>query len=280
MVIYSPLRYPGGKRKLVPYVKKLIKENSLYDCVYVEPYAGGASVALSLLIDGYVSKIVINDIDRSIFAFWYSIFNETEEFCRLIGKTQVNLTTWRKQREKQKFKDKLSLLELGFSTFFLNRTNYSGVIKGGVIGGMKQKGKWKINARYNKAELIARIKEIAQYRNSVELYNVDASKIIDTIKKRFNNRILIYFDPPYYNKGKNLYLNYYTDRDHQALFNQIEKLQNLNWLLTYDNVPEIKKLYSNYKQITYTLRYTANKSTIGQEVLILSRSVHSLKFGS
>lgn len=65
----SPLRYPGGKGKVADYFKQIFRDNSLYDGVYVEPYAGGASVALSLLFNEYVSKIIINDIDRSIFAF-------------------------------------------------------------------------------------------------------------------------------------------------------------------------------------------------------------------
>lgn len=275
MVIYSPLRYPGGKSNLTPYIKQIIKDNLLCDCTYVEPYAGGASVALALLLDGYVSKIIINDIDKSIFAFWYSILNDTNNFCRLIEETPVDIKVWKNQRAKQKIKNKCDLLELGFSTFFLNRANRSGIIQGGVIGGLKQNGKWKIDARFNKTELINRIKRISCYKDSIKLYNMDASKLIKLLRTRLANKnVLIYFDPPYYNKGKNLYLNYYSDADHKELSNQIKKLTSQKWILTYDNVQQIKKLYSEYRQRKYKLTYSASKPIIGQELMIFSDNLY------
>ena len=90
MNFYSPLRYPGGKGKLTDFFHAIIEENNLSDGYYVEPYAGGASVALSLLFNEYVSKIIINDFDRSIYAFWFSVLNETRKLCELILKTKVN----------------------------------------------------------------------------------------------------------------------------------------------------------------------------------------------
>ena len=141
MKFYSPLRYPGGKKKLVNYFKEIVVKNDLCGGVYVEPFAGGASIALSLLIDGYVSKIIINDFDRSIYAFWHSILNRTEEFCKLIEETPITIEVWKKQKEIQKEKNRYDLLSLGFSTFFLNRTNRSGILKAGVIGGLNQNGK-------------------------------------------------------------------------------------------------------------------------------------------
>src|SRR4030067_1583777 len=157
MGVYSPLRYPGGKGKVADYFKQIYKENLLYDGVYVDPYAGGASVALSLLFNEYASKIIINDIDRSIFAFWYSVLNKTDRFCRLIKDIPLTIDTWEAQKKIQEEKNRHGLLKVGFSTFFLNRTNRSGILGAGVIVGRQQTGKWKIDARYNKAELINRI---------------------------------------------------------------------------------------------------------------------------
>ena len=149
MSILSPLRYPGGKSKISNFFKQFVKDNGLLDGVYVEPYAGGASVALSLLFDEYVSKIIINDKDRSIYAFWHSVLYDTENLCRLIAETPVTMENWKKLRELQKVdkKDQASLLDLGFSTFFMNRTNRSGIIKAGVIGGYAQTGNYKMDAR-------------------------------------------------------------------------------------------------------------------------------------
>jgi len=277
MVIYSPLRYPGGKNKIAPYIKQLIKRNCLLDCVYVEPYAGGASVGLSLLLDEYASKIIINDIDLSLYAFWYSILNQTEQFCKLIEETPVTIETWRYQKEKQLNKKNYTLLELGFSTFFLNRVNYSGIIKGGVIGGLKQEGKWKINARYNKKDLIKRIKKISLYKNRIEVYNLDAINLIDLIRIKYKKNVLIYFDPPYYINGKNLYLNYYDNKDHKDLLKEIQKLKVQNWILTYDNVKQIKTLYSDYRQRKYSLQYSANRPNRGEELMIFSNDLHRPK---
>ncbi|NYZ76137.1 DNA adenine methylase, partial [Candidatus Micrarchaeota archaeon] len=274
MKLYSPLRYPGGKGKIVPYFKQIIKDNLLLDCVYIEPYAGGASVALSLLLDGYVSKIIINDIDRSIYAFWYSVLNETDKLCSLIEKTPVNINVWKKQKAKQRLKEKCGLIELGFSTFFLNRTNRSGILDAGVIGGLKQSGKWKIDARYNKQELINRIRMISQYKNRIELYNSDAAELIKLVSKSLPKKALFYFDPPYYVNGKNLYLNYYVDEDHKELSQKIRNLKTQNWILTYDNVKSIRRLYASYRQKRYNLRYSAAKAGFGQELMIFSNNMY------
>jgi len=277
MTFYSPLRYPGGKAKLVKYFKNLIEKNNLEGGTYVEIYAGGSSIALSLLIEGYVSKIIINDKDKSIFAFWKSILNYPKEFCNLINKTPVNIKNWKKQKIIQKnkenynLKNKKELLELGFSTFFLNRTNHSGIINAGVIGGLKQKGNWKINARYNKKDLISRIKLISKYKNKIKLYNLDAIDLIKKIKNKLPKKTLIYLDPPYYYKGKELYLNYYDNQDHKEISKIIKKITKIKWVMTYDNVGPINDLYKGFDNYSYLLNYSAANSGKGEEIIIFSR---------
>ncbi len=274
MKFYSPLRYPGGKGKITGYFKEIITRNFLYDCVYVEPYAGGASVALSLLMEEYVSKIIINDIDRSIYAFWYSVLNNTNELCDMIQKTPVTIKNWEKQKEIQKQKNSYNLLELGFSTFFLNRTNRSGIINAGCIGGKNQAGQWKINARYNQKELIDRIRKIASYKNRIEIHQLDAMELIKLQNKQNKEKYLFYLDPPYYCKGKKLYMNFYKDEDHKKIAEEIKRITNSNWVLTYDNVQPIKRLYQDFKQKIFTLNYSASKSSKGEEVMIFSKSLN------
>ncbi len=274
MDYYSPLRYPGGKGKISDFFKEIIKDNLLYDGTYVEPYAGGASVALSLLFNEYVSKIIINDLDYSVYSFWYSVLNYTDELCKLIKDTPVNINMWEEQRHMQNYHNSYDNLTIGFSTFYLNRTNHSGIINAGVIGGRNQKGKWKIDARFNKDELINRIQRIAFYKNYIDLYNLDAIKLLKTIKRKLSRKSLFYFDPPYYVKGKDLYLNYYKEKDHVSIADEIKKLNLHKWIVTYDNVPFIKTLYSEYRQMKYSINYSALKASKGEELVILSNDLY------
>lgn len=267
---YSPLRYPGGKRKLAEFFGLVCEKNNI-NGHYVEPYAGGASVALHLLINGYVKKITINDFDRTIYAFWYSILNDTEKFCNKIRETNINLENWKKFKIIHKNKDEESLFDLGFATFFLNRTNRSGIIDGGMIGGLNQKGNYKIDCRFNKEDLIKRIELIAKYKDNINLYNLDALDLIDIIQKEKGDKnTIFYFDPPYYLKGPSLYMSHYKHNDHKEVSEKIQKIKNTKWIVSYDNTPEIRKLYSKSKNKKYTLFHTAYEIREGKEILFNS----------
>ncbi len=273
MTFYSPLRYPGGKAKLIRFFKKLIEDNNLKDGTYVEIYAGGASIALSLLIEGYVSKVIINDKDKSIYALWHSILYDSEKLCKLIETTPVTLENWRVQKGIQKNKEQQDLLTLGFSTLFLNRANYSGIIKAGAIGGIRQKSKWKIDARYDKKSLISKINLISKYRDKIEIQNLDAIDLIKTIEKNLSKKSLIYLDPPYYCKGKELYMNFYEYKDHEEISKEIRKLVKIPWVITYDDVGPINDLYKGFENYHYFLNHSAANLGRGKEVVFFSREM-------
>lgn len=273
MDFVSPLRYPGGKAKVSPFVQELIIQNNLLDGRYVEPYVGGGSVALSMLFNECVSDIYINDIDRSIYAFWYSVLMESERFCRLVQDTPVNIDVWRKQRNIQAHKDTEDLLTVGFSTFFLNRTNRSGILSAGVIGGNDQTGNYKIDARYNKSDLIRRIFRIAEYSDRIHLFNLDALQLIKDLCQNLPEKTLFYFDPPYYVKGKGLYLNHYENDDHCEIATAIKNLLKFKWIVSYDNVDFITSLYSDLRQKVFELNYSASNSGKGKEVMIFSNNL-------
>lgn len=270
----SPLRYPGGKKKLYPYIEKIVFENNIQGGTYIEPFAGGANLALCLLFKELVNKIVINDFDRSIYAFWYSVLFQTSELCKLIIDTPVNMESWNLQKRIQENKFNVDLLQLGFSTFFLNRTNRSGIIRGGVIGGKKQSGKWKMDVRYNKNDLIKRITKIARYSGRISLFQKDAIDFISEIKHRLDEKTLIYFDPPYYNQGSALYSNFYNREDHVKLSQFIQQLD-CKWVLTYDQTDEVMALYRDVKTRTLTLPYTAQKKTRGNEMIAYSNKLNA-----
>ncbi len=269
---YSPLRYPGGKRRLVDFIKSIIDQNDLKGGTYIEPFSGGAAIALALAIDGYMERVVINDYDRSVYAFWYSILHHTDSFINKIRNTPLSIEEWYTQRTIQQNKHNADLFELGFSTFFLNRTNRSGVLKAGVIGGLNQTGSYKIDARYNKEQLIERIQLIAQYKDKFILHNDDAINLL----RRYRNiarKNLIYLDPPYYVKGRELYVNFFKDVDHIALSQAVQQRDNLNWVITYDNHSFIHNLYANAKSLSYALSYSAGANKQGTELLFCKQDI-------
>jgi len=272
-MFYSPLRYPGGKNKLSAFIAKICIDNQI-NGHYVEPYAGGASVALFLLFEGFVKRITINDKDRSIYAFWHSVLKSTNKLCELIENTEINIEEWKKQKEIQKNKKKVSLLELGFSTFFLNRTNRSGIINAGVMGGINQQGNYLLNCRFNKPELITRIRKIASKKKNIQLYRKDAIKLIDKIQDEAKDEnIIFYFDPPYYLKANTLYMNHYNTNNHKAFSDKIKSIKNIKWIVSYDNVQEIKALYSECSKKEYSFKHTAYKARIGKEILFFSPTI-------
>jgi len=269
---YSPLRYPGGKTFLFPLFDSVIRENGLEKVTYVEPFAGGAGAALVLLISGKVNQIVINDLDRAIYAFWKSAIFSSSKFIKKIHSTPVTIKEWKKQKAIYN-NPKSRQFELGFATFFLNRTNTSGILDGGPIGGLEQKGKYKINARFNKEKLAERIHRISLYKNKISVFNKDGLELINNYLNERN--AFIYLDPPYFEKGSSLYLNHYKKEDHEALAKKLNQNPNAFWLLTYDNKKEIKSLYPNRRIINFTLNYNAYESRKGREVMILSDALAS-----
>lgn len=267
---YTPLRYPGGKGKLAPFVKRILEVNSLVDGAYVEPYAGGAAVALELLLQEYVRKIYINDISAGVAAFWRSVLDNTDALCAAITGASITMDEWYRQREIQRQPDQHDDLALGFSTFFLNRTNRSGILNAGVIGGKAQTGKWKIDARFNAADLVSRIHAIARVRERVEFHQKDAIAFIDDVAPKLPSKSLIYLDPPYYVKGSDLYLHYYQHEDHVEIAKRMARLRTKNWIVSYDNAPEIGPMYGRFRNIVYGLSYSAQHRYKGSEIMFFS----------
>jgi len=268
----TPLRYPGGKQKLTPFVEEILIRNKI-DGHYVEPYAGGAGVALSLLISKKVKEIHLNDSDIRIYAFWHTLKHHTAKLCKEIASASMTIDEWKKHREVVRNPSDYDLFEIGFSTFFLNRCNRSGVLKAGVIGGLNQDGNYPMNARFSRNNLIRRIELIEIYKDKIHISNQDAEYYINNYIPNLPKNSLIYFDPPYYNKAKDLYLNSYQPKDHMRLAKSIQRKVKHSWILSYDGVPEIIELYDKRKYFKYKLQYSASKNYKGTEVFIFSDKV-------
>lgn len=267
---FSPLRYPGGKGKLARFVAELIRSNRLDDGLYVEPYAGGAAVALELLLTGVVRRIHINDLSRPIFAFWRSVLEQTDELIRLISDTSVDVPTWDRMKTIFRNPGDADDLTLGFAMFYLNRTNRSGILNGGPIGGRAQMGAWSIDARYNRVDLIAKIERIAIARKRITLTNVDATELIETHAASWNRRTLVYLDPPYFEKGRDLYYNFYNCDDHAGVAVAVRRLRGVPWIVSYDDVAPIHALYADASWLQYQIAYSARKRIRGREAMFFS----------
>jgi DNA adenine methylase len=272
-ISHSPLRYPGGKSSIALMMREIINASSLRHCKYGEPYAGGCGLALRLLFDGVVSEIHINDLDPAIWCFWESVLNRTHDLCKKIEDTPVTVSEWKIQREILSRGDRDSVVDLGFAAFFLNRTNRSGIIKsGGIIGGSDQQGTYLIDCRFNKSELIRRIKRIALHREQIFLSNLDAAEFMVDFDKKHGPHSLLCIDPPYYNKGSSLYSNYYRKGDHILVAHVIKELS-APWLLTYDDATEIRTLYPEFSAYRFSINYSAQVKRTGLELLIHSQSL-------
>jgi DNA adenine methylase len=264
----TPLRYPGGKGRLGAWLANLLRGNKISGGWYVEPYAGGAGAALLLLSRGYVDQIVLNDLDPVVHAFWWSVLNDTDGLLKLIEKTPVTMETWERQRQIHATPEAHSATELGFATFFLNRTNRSGILKGGVIGGKSQAGPWSMSARFNKDDLSTRIRTIASLRRHISLYKADAVDLLRDIQPDLPAKSLIYLDPPYYHKGSQLYRNHYRPDDHAAIATAVGEIRT-PWLVSYDNCPEIQALYQDFDSMEFSLHYSTHKERpLASEIMI------------
>lgn len=274
-MFYSPLRYPGGKSKLTAYVLETLKLNDLEGGTYVEPFAGGCAIAWYLLLEGHVSKVWINDLDPAIHSFWFSVLYRTEELCTLIEETEVTIEEWHKQ--KVVYANDNDVLKLGFATFFLNRTNRSGIIKGGVIGGIKQNGNYLLDCRYPKEALIEKIRAIASRSVDINLTNLDATQFIDEYLPSIEGKCLVNIDPPYYEKGQGLYQNFYKHDDHYRLFESVRRIQH-PWIVTYDDTPEILGIYAEFEPNSFGLTYTAQTKRKGSELIVHSPNLTKVLF--
>lgn len=283
-IIPSPLRYPGGKAELYKYIENVINTNELTGCEFYEPFAGGASVSLALLQKGTIKKATLIEKDPLIFSFWKSVFEYTDILCEKIENTEVNVDTWNTMSSFKNIELPVSTLipDLGFAALFLNRTNFSGILKAGPIGGQNQLGNYKIDCRFNKKRLIEAISFLSLYRDRVDVIWTDGISYIKNNKAKLSSsKCFVYIDPPYYNKGKSLYRHYFGNKEHVELADQI-KTSNFPWLLSYDNCVYINDLYctdsTELKRRTLYFDYSVRTSRKEKEILISNLEIPPIEY--
>ena len=267
----SPLRYPGGKACLTGFLTDVIERNDLRGCFYYEPYAGGAGAALSLLRDGVVSKIFINDADERVNAFWVSALDETARFVDRVLSSPLTIQEWYRQREVCVNPSMHNRFDVGFAAFFMNRCNRSGVLTGaGPIGGLEQKGKWKLGVRFSRQPLAERILSLARVRDRIHITHLDAIDFLKTTLPlgKARRKVFVYLDPPYVHKGQRLYLNSYETKDHAQLARYIKGQRNLQWIMSYDDTFVVRKLYNDQKLTSLPINYSLQTKRSAKELII------------
>ena len=263
---YTPIRYPGGKTKLYPEIRAILEMNDLLGRPYAELFAGGAGLAIKLLLKGDVSSIVINDYDRAVYCMWDAIVNHAEEMCEFIDSAVLDIETWKKVRDMYQNHDGVGDFELGKAAFYLNRTNVSGILSGGVIGGLEQTGNYKMDVRFNRKTLKKKIMDIAARRDDIEVTRLDAEDFIDD--RMGDSELFAYLDPPYVQKGPGLYRSAFDEAKHRSLARKVGDARS-KWVVTYDADDLIDDIYGNYERGDLEISYTANVKTVGKEKIIL-----------
>lgn len=263
----SPLRYPGGKSAMAGLLGDIRWLNGLGHQAMAEPFAGGAGASLTLLYLEEAHRIYINDADRAIYGFWWTVVNRRQPFLDILSKTGVSIAEWRRQRDVYRDGGRVSRLRRGFSAFYLNRCNRSGIImNGGPIGGVTQAGKWKLDARFNKRELRRRCERVAEYRERIWVSCDDGLHFIERLDPEST---FFFVDPPYFEKGPTLYLNALDEDYHAALAARLKAMRDAAWVLTYDDCREVRRMYRGWAAIRpFSLRYAAAERRTGKEVLI------------
>ena len=266
----SPLRYPGGKSQIINRVRRVIEENDYGHRIYVEPFAGGFGVGISLLVNDVVQQAVINDSDTHVFHFWDSVLNHAEDLNRLIYDTPITL----EERERQKavyLDPNAGALLDGFATLFLNRVNYSGVLFAGPIGGNQQESQYHLGCRFNKENIIQRVQRVAELHERIRLYNLDAADLIGDVLHHEIAQSFYNIDPPYVKKGKSLYSEYYTEQGHRDFAAIVhEHLGETPWIATYDNCDLIREIYQGFNIHEFELYHSAHDRERGTELVITS----------
>lgn len=263
----SPLRYPGGKAKLAPFLARVVAGQERRPTQYAEPFAGGAGAALRLLVDGHVERIHLNDLDPGIAAFWRAATHHTDELVDRIRKADVTIDAWHQHAGRYR-QGTGSDVELGFATFFLNRTNRSGILRGRPIGGLDQSGAWGIDARWNSDALVERIQLIGLLRQRIVVTEFDARHFLRTLPSAADT--LVYVDPPYLVQGDRLYLDTFSQEDHRELAATLHAAE-YRWVLTYDHDQRVTRdLYAKGRCAEFDINHTARVHHVGKELMVFS----------
>ena len=239
----SPLRYPGGKSRIIDCLAARFHQDQMD--TFVEVFAGGASVGLSLLEAGLIKKLVINDTDAGVYSFWDSVVNHPEDLLDRLENIVPDKTMYKTCQEILKDPSDWCKEELAWAMLVCNRLSFSGIVRANSMGG-KDGTTEQLLCRWNPKTLEQRIRLIHSMRDRIEVSRIDAVDLIEN-SAYWDDKATLFIDPPYVMKGKDLYLEYYDEEDHANLAWMIRTLYQgmpgADIVITYDDCPFIRNEY-------------------------------------
>ncbi|MEI7867358.1 MAG: DNA adenine methylase [Candidatus Methylumidiphilus sp.] len=267
--IISPLRYPGSKATFLKVVLEFIEVHGLKGREIVEPYAGSGIVSLSLVANNLVSHATLVERDPLLYSFWKAVFEHTDILLSSIEDININMDTWYELRVllKHKIPENELIPDLALACLFFNRTNFSGVLHSGPIGGKDQSSDYKLDCRFNKKDIISRIRQISSLRDGVSVKFGDALEFLQKANIQNHEKRFFYVDPPYFKQGRKLYRYYYKVIDHKRLYD-ILSVATFPWLLSYDKHEFIELLYDGFPQVHQSFRYMSRTPKNENELVV------------
>ena len=237
---------------------------------YMEPFAGGAAVALRLLYEGRVSSVTIGDSDPAVAAFWRCAIHYSDELIERVNECQVNIDVWHTQYQTLTNPNRADDLDLGFATFFLNRTNRSGILRARPIGGLRQDGQWHLDCRFNKDDLVQRLRRIAAHAAQIDIFEGEAIDLLSRVDEAPRRSTFVYVDPPYLTRSSGLYLDEMSFDEHKQIA-QLLRGEFPYWMASYDIDDRVKsELYPESPILTFALRHCASSNHFGTEQIAFS----------
>lgn len=243
----SPLRYPGGKSKLIDYILTQLDPDQLR--MVISPFTGGGSVELALLESGLTKHLVLNDKDPDVYNFWNVSLNQTDELIQLIQTRPLTVslyeTAHQYMTDKKPFNG--SNIEKAFLFLINNRCSFSGIYNAGRMGG-KKGSLGDLSARYNPNTLVKQLTRLNKLNNDpstkIEVRNDSYENIIEEYAWLGNNTFFI--DPPYITEqAKSIYKHAFDDTEHHHLFAILNEFwhsfPNSDFLVFYDNHTRINE---------------------------------------
>ena len=238
----SPLRYPGGKTWLIPHIREWLRETQPE--ILIEPFAGGAIVSLTAVMEELVSSTMMIEIDRDVAAFWRSALESgatLSEWVRRFSPTHESVAQLAAEAPR-------TVEEHGFRTLVLNRTRRGGILAPGASLTRKGENGKGILSRWYPETLARRLAAIGEYADRLAFLEGDGMKVLPVLLRGWGRRAGVFLDPPYTahggkRAGSRLYAH--TDIDHAALFAMLAA-HDSSFLMTYDVAPEIVGLVEQY----------------------------------
>jgi DNA adenine methylase len=272
----SPLRYPGGKARMAPWLTDTF-EALLWPMdveIWLEPFGGGAGAALTALASGRVPEAWIVEANPALAAFWTTVMNDGPAMADRVERTVPTLGMFQDSRQTVAAAldgERIDTFKLGLAAFILNRCSRSGMIlpSVGPIGGKAQTGLHTVAARFNAAALADRIRTVHALGDRFKVFAGDGISFLEDLPASgVQDEVFCFVDPPYIGVGNDLYAIGMDDDLHQRLANALNRLT-APWLLTYDAHPQIPQLYPDSQVLEFDIPHTAGSSRVGTEYLVL-----------